>query len=49
MGERKGADRVMVGRPEEMKPLRRPRHRWEDMWYGGKMDWIHPAQDRDKW
>jgi len=22
--------RVLVGKPEEMSPLRRPRHRWED-------------------
>jgi hypothetical protein len=30
MGERRGADRVLVGRPEGKRPLRRPRRRWED-------------------
>jgi hypothetical protein len=29
-GERKGLYRVLVGRSEGMKPLGRPRHRWED-------------------
>jgi len=27
MGERKGADRVMVGKPEGKRPLERSRHR----------------------
>ena len=30
MGERKGAYRVLVGKPEGRRPLGRPRHRWED-------------------
>ena len=30
MGERRGAYRVLVGNPEEGRPLGRPRHRWED-------------------
>jgi hypothetical protein len=30
MGERKGAYRVLVGKPEERRPLGRPRRRWED-------------------
>ena len=30
MGERRGACRVLVGKPEGKKPLGRPRHRWED-------------------
>jgi hypothetical protein len=30
MEEVKGTYRIMVGRPEERKPLGRPRHRWED-------------------
>jgi hypothetical protein len=42
-------------KPERKKPLRRPRHRWEDsikmdLWeidFGG-VDWIHLAQDRDQ-
>jgi len=30
MGERTGAYRVLVGRPEGKSPLGRPGHRWED-------------------
>jgi hypothetical protein len=30
MGERRGAYRVLVGNPEERRPLGRPRRRWED-------------------
>jgi hypothetical protein len=30
MGERKGAYRVSVGKPEGGRPVRRPRHRRED-------------------
>jgi hypothetical protein len=30
MGERRGACRVLVRKPEGKKPLGRPRHRWED-------------------
>ena len=30
MGERKGGYRVFVGKPEDERPLRRPRRRWED-------------------
>jgi hypothetical protein len=30
MGERRGICRVLVGKPEVMRPLGRPRHRWED-------------------
>jgi hypothetical protein len=30
MGERRGAYRVLVGRPEGSRPLGRPRHKWED-------------------
>jgi len=30
MGERRGAYRVLVGKPEERRPLGRPRRRWED-------------------
>jgi hypothetical protein len=56
MGERRGAYRASVGKPEGRRPLERPRHRWEDnikidLWevgWGG-MDWISVAQDRDRW
>jgi hypothetical protein len=44
-----------VGRPEEKRPLGRPRHRWGIIlksifkkWYGD-MDWIELVQDRDRW
>jgi hypothetical protein len=30
MGERRGAYRVLVGKPERMRPLGRPSGRWED-------------------
>jgi hypothetical protein len=30
MGERKDVYRVLVGKPEEKRPLGRARHRWED-------------------
>jgi hypothetical protein len=30
MGEGRGVYRVLVGKPEERRPLGRPRHRWED-------------------
>jgi len=30
MGERRGIYRVLVGKPNGKRPLRRPRHKWED-------------------
>jgi hypothetical protein len=56
MGERRGAYRALVGKPEGKRPLGRPRHRWEDnikmdlreVGWGG-MDWYNLAQDRDRW
>jgi hypothetical protein len=30
MEKRRGAYRVLVGKPEEKRPLGRPKHRWED-------------------
>jgi hypothetical protein len=56
MGERRGAYRIFIGRPEGGRPLGRPRHRWEDsiemdlqaVGLGG-VDWIELAQDRDRW
>jgi hypothetical protein len=30
MGEDRGVYRVLVGRPEGKRPLRRPRRRWEE-------------------
>jgi hypothetical protein len=56
MGEGRNVYRVLVGKPEEKRPLERPRHRWEDgiktdlreIGWGG-VEWIHLAQDRDRW
>jgi len=47
MGERRSAYRVLVGKPEGMRPPGRPRNKWEDKYqYGssisgivGSMDW----------
>jgi len=48
--------RFLVGKPEEKRPLGRPRHRWEDnikmdlQEVGcGVMDWIELAENRDRW
>jgi hypothetical protein len=30
MGEKKGAYTILAGRPEERRPLGRPRHRWQN-------------------
>jgi hypothetical protein len=55
MGERRGAYRALVGKPEGKGPLGRPRRRWEDnikmdlKEVGGGADWIDLAQDRDRW
>jgi hypothetical protein len=56
MGEERKLYKVLVGKPEEKRPLGRPRHRWEDgirmylreIGLGG-VDWIQLAQDRDGW
>jgi hypothetical protein len=56
MGERRGAYRALLGKPEGRRPFGRPRRRWEDnikmdlreVGWGG-MDWINLAQDRDRW
>ena len=53
MGEGRGLNRVLEGKPEGKRQLGRPRRRWEDnikmdlqeMGCGG-MDWIKLAQDR---
>jgi hypothetical protein len=56
LGEVRGAYNILVGRPEGRRPLGRPRRGWEDnikMYLReigfGDVDWIHLAQDRDKW
>jgi hypothetical protein len=57
MGEGRNVYRVLVGKPEGRSSLGRPRRRWEDGirmdleeigWLGG-VEWIHLAQDRDRW
>jgi hypothetical protein len=55
-GAKRNAYRMLVGKPESKRPLRRPRSRWVDnikmdlreTGLGG-MDWIDLAQDRDQW
>jgi hypothetical protein len=48
--------RVLVGKPEERRPLGRPKRIWEDNIKmdlqevgGGCADWMKRAQDRDRW
>jgi hypothetical protein len=56
MGGKRNAYRILVGKPEGRRPLRRPRRRWVDNnkmdlreigWDG--VDWVDLAQDRDHW
>jgi hypothetical protein len=56
MGEETNVYKVLVGKPEGKRPLRRPRRRWEDgirmdlREIGlGDVDWIRLSQDRDRW
>jgi hypothetical protein len=56
MGERRGAYRFLVVKPEARRPLGRPRLRWENnikmdlqevgLW---GIDCIDLAEDRDRW
>jgi hypothetical protein len=56
MGDRSGACRVLVRRPEGKGAFGRPRRSWEDnikmdlqdVDWGG-MNWIVLAQDRNRW
>jgi len=55
MRERRDVNKVLVGKPEGKRPLRRPRHRWENNIKIGLqevgcegMDWFELAQDRDR-
>jgi hypothetical protein len=50
------AYRLLVGNPQEKRPLGRPRRRWVDnirIYLGevgwGDVDWIGLAQDRNRW
>ena len=56
LGEERGVDRVLLGKPEGKRPLGRPRRRWENNIkmdleeVGGSCgDWMELAQDRDMW
>jgi hypothetical protein len=55
MGEKKNEYRILVEKQEGKIPICRPNRRWvynikmdhrEISW--DDMDWIHPAQDRDR-
>jgi hypothetical protein len=56
MGATRNTYRILVGKPEEKRPLQRSRCRWVDnikmelreIGWDGK-DWIDLAQDRDQW
>jgi hypothetical protein len=56
-GQGRNVYRVLVGKPEGKRPLEKPRRRWEDgikmdlkeTGWGGGVEWIHLAQDRDRW
>ena len=52
MGERRGACRVFVGKPEGGRPLGRPRRRWVDTIevHLREVGWesVDLAQDRDR-
>ena len=54
--ERRDLYRILVGKPEGKRQLRRPRHSWEDNIRMGLQEvgcrgreWIKLAQDRDRW
>jgi hypothetical protein len=56
MGENRDTYRILVGKQEEKRPLRRPRRRWVgnikmDLREIGRdgVDWTDMAQDRDQW
>ena len=55
VSEDRGAYRVLVGKPEGKRTLRRPRRRWVDIRLDlqevgcGYVDWIVVAEDRNRW
>jgi len=55
MGEGRVVHTVLMGKPEEKRPLGRPRRKWEDnikmnlREVGGGGDWMELAQDKDRW
>jgi hypothetical protein len=48
MGEKRNAYRLLVGKPEQKRPLRRARLDPVEVGWGD-VDWIGLAQDRDRW
>jgi hypothetical protein len=44
MGERRGADKVLVGKPEGKRPRGRPRPRWEEI-----LKWFYKKLDGETW
>jgi hypothetical protein len=55
-GEMRNAFRIFVGKPEEKRPLGRPKNKWEDYIIMGlkeigwkDVDWIHLAQGWEEW
>jgi hypothetical protein len=55
MGDERKVYWVLVGKPEEKRPLGRPRNRWEDeirkdlREIGWGIEWVQLAQHRDWW
>jgi hypothetical protein len=56
MVEMRNAYNIFVRKPGVMRPLKRPRHRWEDnigMYlrelFWDCLDWMHLAEDTDWW
>jgi hypothetical protein len=56
MGQMRNVYKILVRKPEAKRPLRRPRHRWEDnikmeLRETGREDveWINLAQNRSQW
>jgi hypothetical protein len=55
-GVKRNACRILMGKPEDKRPLGRPRRSWVDnirmdlreMGWDG-MNWFDLAQDRDQW
>jgi hypothetical protein len=55
MEQKRNAYKILIGKPEGKRPLRRPRRRWEsNITFNVKqtgpdnVNWIHLAQDRDQ-
>jgi hypothetical protein len=51
MWEKRNVYRLLAGKPEGRRPLRRPRRRWVDLVEVGcsDVDWIGLAQDKGRW